>query len=83
MRRRRRPHPEVQLVGIGLVITSPLGHAHWPATHRTDSHHPVGVRQVVKKLKGEATEKQVDTGAVLVTKENMDTPEVKGLLPGS
>ena len=31
---------------------------------------------------GEATEKQVDTGAVLVTKENMDTPEVKGLLPG-
>ncbi len=43
----------------------------------------VGVRQVVKKLKGEATEKQVDTGAVLVTKENMDTPEVKGLLPGT
>lgn len=42
----------------------------------------VGVRQAVKKLKGEATEKQVDTGAVLVTKENMDTPEVKGLLPG-
>lgn len=43
----------------------------------------VGVRQVVKKLKGEATEKQVDTGAVLVTKDNMDTPEVKGLLPGT
>lgn len=42
----------------------------------------VGVRQAVKKLKGEATEKQVDTGAVLVTKDNMDTPEVKGLLPG-
>lgn len=42
-----------------------------------------GVRQVVKALKKEATEKQVDTGAVLVTRENLDTPEVKGLLPGS
>lgn len=40
-----------------------------------------GVEQAVKKLKGEPTEKLIDTGAVLVTKENMDNADVKGLLP--
>lgn len=40
-----------------------------------------GVEQAVKKLRGEPTEASIDTGAVLVTKANMDTPDVKGLLP--
>jgi len=40
-----------------------------------------GVEQAVKKLRGEPTSESVDTGAVLVTKANMDSPDVKGLLP--
>jgi ribose transport system substrate-binding protein len=34
----------------------------------------VGVQQAVKALKGEATEKDVQTGFTIVTKDNVDTP---------
>jgi len=34
----------------------------------------------VKHLKGEKVEKRVDTGVVLVTKENMDDPKISELL---
>jgi ribose transport system substrate-binding protein len=39
-----------------------------------------GVEAVVKHLRGESVEPLVDTGAVLVTKENIDTPEIKRLI---
>jgi ribose transport system substrate-binding protein len=38
------------------------------------------VKTVVEHLRGAQVEKQIDTGAKLVTPENMDTPEIKELL---
>lgn len=38
------------------------------------------VKTVVDKLNGKDVEKRIDTGATLVTKENMDQPEIKDLL---
>jgi ribose transport system substrate-binding protein len=38
------------------------------------------VEALVKSIRGEKVEGRVDTGAVLVTKENMDTPAVKRLI---
>ncbi len=40
----------------------------------------MGVESLVKHLRGEKVETSVDTGAVLVTKANMDEPEIKRLL---
>lgn len=40
----------------------------------------LGVMMVAKHLRGESVEKRVDTGVTLVTKENMEQPEVKELL---
>jgi len=39
-----------------------------------------GVMTAVKHLKGEKVEKRIDTGAKLVTKANMNEPEMKDLL---
>jgi ABC-type sugar transport system substrate-binding protein len=38
------------------------------------------VRALAKRLAREAVEPQIDTGAVLVTRENMDQPEIAALL---
>ncbi len=38
------------------------------------------VEAMVKTLKGETVETRIDTGAVLVTKANMDQPEIKRLI---
>jgi len=40
----------------------------------------LGVKQMVLFLKGEKVEKRIDTGVYLVTRENMDEPEIKSLL---
>ena len=40
----------------------------------------LGVRTMVDKLLGKPVEKKIDTGVMLVTKENMESPEVKTLL---
>jgi ribose transport system substrate-binding protein len=40
----------------------------------------VGVKTMVQHLKGEPVEKRIDTGATVVTKENMDRPRIKELL---
>jgi ribose transport system substrate-binding protein len=40
----------------------------------------LGVRTMVDKLLGKPVEKKIDTGVMLVTKENMQTPEVQALL---
>ena len=40
----------------------------------------LGVRTMVENLLGRSVEKKIDTGVMLVTKENMESPEVKTLL---
>lgn len=40
----------------------------------------LGVRTMVAHLRGEPVEKVIDTGVVLATKENMDSPGIKALL---
>ncbi len=40
----------------------------------------LGVKTMVAHLDGKPVEKRIDTGVYLVTKENMDTPEMKELL---
>jgi ribose transport system substrate-binding protein len=40
----------------------------------------LGVRTMVDNLLGKAVSKQIDTGVMLVTKENMQSPEVQALL---
>jgi len=41
----------------------------------------LGVTNMVSALKGETIKDTVDTGATFVTKANMDTPDIKALLP--
>lgn len=52
----------------GLVLQNPMQMGY------------MAVKATVRHLKGEKVEKQIDTGAKLVTPENMDTPEMKELL---
>ena len=40
----------------------------------------LGVKTLVSHLKGEPIEKRIDTGVVLITKENMNEPAMKELL---
>ncbi len=40
----------------------------------------LGVKTMVQHLRGEKVEKRIDTGVFVVTKENMETPEMKELL---
>jgi ribose transport system substrate-binding protein len=40
----------------------------------------LGVRAALDKLEGKAAEPRIDTGATIVTKETMSTPEMKALL---
>src|SRR5467141_2589672 len=51
-----------------MVVQNPVGMGY------------LGVMTAVKHLRGEKVEKRIDTGVVLVTKENMDKPDIKGLL---
>jgi len=39
-----------------------------------------GMRAAVKAIRGEAVEKRIDTGTLLVTRANLDSPEVQRLL---
>jgi ribose transport system substrate-binding protein len=52
----------------GLVIQNP------------DKMGYLGVKIIVAHLRGEPVEKVIDTGVVLATKDNMDSPEIKALL---
>jgi len=40
----------------------------------------LGVMTAVKNLRGEKVEHRIDTGVALITRENMDQPEMKELL---
>lgn len=52
----------------GLVVQNPFNMGY------------LGVKTAVAVVKGEPFEKRVDTGVIVATPENMDTPEVKQLL---
>jgi ribose transport system substrate-binding protein len=52
----------------GLVLQNPRNIGH------------LSVKTMVRHLRGEKVEARLDTGSTLVTKENMDKPEVKALL---
>jgi ribose transport system substrate-binding protein len=52
----------------GLVLQNPMKMGY------------LGVKYIVAHLRGEAVPKVVDTGVEVATPENMDTPEIKGLL---
>ena len=52
----------------GLVLQDPINMGY------------LGVKTIVRHLRGEVVEKLTDTGSVLVTAENMDSPEIKNLL---
>lgn len=52
----------------GLVVQNPVRMGY------------LGVRTMVAHLQGQAVEKRIDTGVILVTRENMDQPEVRELL---
>lgn len=41
----------------------------------------LGVKTMVDYLNGKKVDKNIDTGAVVVTRENMEQPEIKALLP--
>lgn len=41
-----------------------------------------GVRALIAALDGQKVERRVDTGVTLVTKENLETPEIQALLKG-
>ena len=40
----------------------------------------LGVMTLVSQLDGKPVEKRIDTGVVLVTRDNMEQPEIKDLL---
>jgi ribose transport system substrate-binding protein len=40
----------------------------------------LGVQTIVAHLKGEKVEPRIDTGVTLVTKDNMNEPEIRALL---
>jgi ribose transport system substrate-binding protein len=52
----------------GLVVQNPVRMGY------------LGVKTMVAHLRGEPTEKRVDTGVILVTPENLETPEVQELV---
>jgi len=41
----------------------------------------LGVQTLLAHLAGQSVEPNIDTGAVVVTRENMDKPEIRPLLP--
>ena len=43
----------------------------------------LGVKTAVAHLRGEPIEEMIDTGCVLVTKENVNTPDIKAVLGGN
>lgn len=56
------------------------GHIHGLVLQNPTRMGYLGVVLMVKHLKGEAIEARIDTGVTIVTRETMDTPEIKALL---
>lgn len=56
------------------------GHIHGLVLQDPVKKGYLGVQRMVFHLKGQSVEKRIDTGVYMVTKENMDNPEIRSLL---
>jgi ribose transport system substrate-binding protein len=74
---------------VGFDASPPLiealraGEIHALVVQNPERMGRVGVEQALAKARGGVAQPAVDTGAVLLTKDNLDSPEVKGLLPSA
>ena len=63
-----------------LVQAMRRGHIHGLVLQDPINMGYLGVKIMMKHLRGEKVEKQIDTGSTLATPENMDDPKIKNLL---
>ena len=74
----------MKLVGFdaseGLVEGLRAGRVHGLVLQNPERMGELAVRAAVSRLSGEEVERRVDTGATMVTRENMEEPEVARLL---
>lgn len=74
----------VRLVGFdaneAMVAALRDGHIHGLVLQDPERMGELAVRAAVRAIRGETVEARVDTGATMVTSENMDTPDVHRLL---
>jgi ribose transport system substrate-binding protein len=74
---------------VGFDASPPLvdalraGEIHALVVQNPERMGRVGVEQALAKVRGGTPQPAIDTGAVLLTKDNLDSPEVKGLLPSA
>ena len=75
---------KVKFVGFDsspkLVQALRNGHLHGLVHQDPMKMGYVGVVQIVRHLRGQPVEARVDTGVYLITRENMDEPQIKALL---
>jgi ribose transport system substrate-binding protein len=75
---------KVKFVGFDsspkLVRALREGHLHGLVHQDPMKMGYVGVVQIVRHLRGQPVEARVDTGVYLITRENMDEPQIKALL---
>jgi ribose transport system substrate-binding protein len=75
---------DVKLVGFdsseALAAALEAGDLHGLVLQRPFRMGELGVRTVVSHLDGEAVEGRIDTGVTMVTAQNMNEPEIQGLL---
>jgi len=74
----------VRLVGFdaneAMVQALRDGHIHGLVLQDPERMGELAVRTIVAAIRGETGEARIDTGATMVTRENMDTPNVHRLL---
>jgi ribose transport system substrate-binding protein len=74
----------IRLVGFdaneAMVQALRDGHIHGLVLQDPERMGELAVRTIVAAIRGETVEGRIDTGATMVTLENMDTPEVHRLL---
>lgn len=75
---------QVRLVGFdaneALVTALREGHVHGLVLQNPERMGELAVRAAVSRLRGEPIERRVDTGATMVTRDNMDEPAIQRLL---
>jgi ribose transport system substrate-binding protein len=80
----KRAGGDVKLVGFDagsqLIDGLKVGDVQGLAVQNPVKMGYLSVMAIVDHIEKKSVEKKVDTGVVMVTKENMDTPEIKELL---